>query len=323
MKYFTLFIAIAVQAASASVGQGHGVPVKIDSDGQRLSVSGGLASADGFARMSFDHSEDAFLYDVFDGSIAWTTPGFDRIGGAIGLPLTLQVLSRPDFSESPLVNRWLWHWDASTSHVERTENDRFLALNSEINPVPFTFTFTQFAGPGGTDAIELPMLHHPLEFALDDSLPSPAANGIYGFFARLSSPGLEPSEPILIALNYNVSLERFDEGTEAINRAAGLPGDYDHDVDVDGNDFLVWQRTLGASGGPAADGSLNGVVDGSDLDVWRQNFGRRTDLGSFVAAVPEPGGVSIVIAATTISSCGIRFGRRRGRRRPGSLSDRR
>jgi len=50
------------------------------------------------------------------------------------------------------------------------------------------------------------------------------------------------------------------------------PGDFDGDQDVDGADFLVWQRGLGAS------------HDATDLADWKANFG----AGPAVGAVPEP-----------------------------------
>ncbi|HMO84900.1 MAG TPA: hypothetical protein PKC18_08285, partial [Lacipirellulaceae bacterium] len=45
---------------------------------------------------------------------------------------------------------------------------------------------------------------------------------------------------------------------------------------VDGNDFLIWQRQLGAPAAPrgsGADGNIDGTVDALDLDVWREQFG--------------------------------------------------
>ncbi|HYO26323.1 MAG TPA: glycoside hydrolase family 2 TIM barrel-domain containing protein, partial [Lacipirellulaceae bacterium] len=50
-------------------------------------------------------------------------------------------------------------------------------------------------------------------------------------------------------------------------------GDYDGDQDVDGNDLVVWQRTLGSATDPfaGADGSGNRIVDAADLTAWRQN----------------------------------------------------
>jgi hypothetical protein len=54
-----------------------------------------------------------------------------------------------------------------------------------------------------------------------------------------------------------------------------LPGDYDADADVDGADFLAWQRTLGSPAAPVgsgADGNRSGTVDAADLAVWTSTF---------------------------------------------------
>ena len=72
--------------------------------------------------------------------------------------------------------------------------------------------------------------------------------------------------------------------------AVGIPGDFDLNGSVDGNDFLVWQRSLGSSAsvaGVGADGNGNGVVDASDLAVWRAHFGTSVG-GAATARVPEP-----------------------------------
>ncbi len=52
----------------------------------------------------------------------------------------------------------------------------------------------------------------------------------------------------------------------------GLAGDFDGDGDVDGNDFLVWQRDDATSG---------------NLTVWQDNFGAVASVPA-TAAVPEP-----------------------------------
>lgn len=63
---------------------------------------------------------------------------------------------------------------------------------------------------------------------------------------------------------------------------AGLDGDFDGDGDVDGRDFLRWQR--GQSPNP---------LSASDLAAWRANYG----AGSLIAtatAVPEPGTAALL-----------------------------
>jgi hypothetical protein len=57
---------------------------------------------------------------------------------------------------------------------------------------------------------------------------------------------------------------------------AGMPADFDQDEDVDGFDFLAWQRNIGRTGGATqAQGNANGdaAVTSGDLHMWKQEFG--------------------------------------------------
>ncbi len=72
---------------------------------------------------------------------------------------------------------------------------------------------------------------------------------------------------------------------------ATIPGDFDSDGDVDGADFLVWQRGFG-------DG-----YDVSDLAVWKSNFGAPGALSTAsgaTAAVPEPTSFWLLLTATAM-----------------------
>lgn len=73
---------------------------------------------------------------------------------------------------------------------------------------------------------------------------------------------------------------------------AELPprGDYDRDGQVDGRDFLAWQRAHGAvvsPSGSGADGDRNGVVDAGDLAVWQANFGTSNSTAAAAAVASE------------------------------------
>jgi hypothetical protein len=63
---------------------------------------------------------------------------------------------------------------------------------------------------------------------------------------------------------------------------AGLDGDFDNDGDVDGRDFLRWQR--GQSPNP---------LSASDLAAWKANYGA-SSITAVVTAVPEPNVVVLV-----------------------------
>jgi hypothetical protein len=67
-------------------------------------------------------------------------------------------------------------------------------------------------------------------------------------------------------------------------------GDFDNDGDVDGNDFLKWQRCE----------SPNGLTQ-TDLDAWKANYGPN-GLPA-VAAVPEPATSVLVMLAAASVGC--------------------
>ncbi len=83
-------------------------------------------------------------------------------------------------------------------------------------------------------------------------------------------------------------------------------GDYDYNGVVDGNDFLVWQRSLGtnvATAGTRADGDSSGVIDGGDLLTWQTNFATAV---AATAGVPEPSCGVLAIAALAAARVGRR-----------------
>jgi len=94
----------------------------------------------------------------------------------------------------------------------------------------------------------------------------------------------------------------FNSDAVVINSVSvlNLPdGDYDFDGDVDGEDFLVWQRTFGSTTLAEADGNGNGVVDTADLTVWQTGFNANTALPS-AQSVPEPGTLAIAAVALAV-----------------------
>ena len=90
-------------------------------------------------------------------------------------------------------------------------------------------------------------------------------------------------------------------GNSLFLRVAEHLADFDGDLDVDGRDFLLWQRGFGiTSGATKADGDSNGdgAVDGTDLDNWQIQFGYQiigspSPLGTL--AVPEPAGIALLL----------------------------
>ena len=65
-------------------------------------------------------------------------------------------------------------------------------------------------------------------------------------------------------------------GLLQVSTFSGIPGDFDADGDVDGRDFLIWQRN------PA----VGNLVD------WQANYG--SPLTAAATTVPEPGGITMI-----------------------------
>ncbi len=87
--------------------------------------------------------------------------------------------------------------------------------------------------------------------------------------------------------------------TMSYGTAPPSQGDYDGDGDVDGRDFLFWQRSFGLPAVPAgsgADGNGNGTVDAGDLEIWQNNYGN-PPLSSALAA-SEPGSLGVILASS-------------------------
>jgi len=80
----------------------------------------------------------------------------------------------------------------------------------------------------------------------------------------------------------------------ALGIAPGLDGDFDSDGDVDGADFLAWQR---------------GGADPNDLADWQGNYGASAGGGSsaFATTVPEPS--TVVMALLMLACCPLRRSR--------------
>jgi hypothetical protein len=76
-----------------------------------------------------------------------------------------------------------------------------------------------------------------------------------------------------------------------------VSADFDADLDVDGNDFLLWQRGLGAVNANAThakgNADVDADVDAADLVIWRSQFGAAavtttTTAAALAARADEP-----------------------------------
>jgi subtilisin family serine protease len=119
------------------------------------------------------------------------------------------------------------------------------------------------------------------------SVPAGAnVNQVYARFryGEHSLGGAKPiGTPFGLADLGEVEDYKLSVAVPAVPQVQGLPSDADRDGDVDGNDFLAWQRNVGkTSGATQAQGDANGdgKVSGSDLASWKQSF------GAIVSATP-------------------------------------
>ncbi|HEX6963154.1 MAG TPA: hypothetical protein VF175_14910 [Lacipirellula sp.] len=77
--------------------------------------------------------------------------------------------------------------------------------------------------------------------------------------------------------------------------------DFDGDGDVDGADFLTWQRNLGMSAGQTGgDANNSGTVGAADLGIWQEQFSAAAATAT-IATVPEPGVAGLLLAALLAS----------------------
>jgi hypothetical protein len=96
--------------------------------------------------------------------------------------------------------------------------------------------------------------------------------------------------------DHGLAIDNVSISAGAVNP---VDADFDNDGDVDGRDFLIWQRGFG-TGTTNATGDANGSgsVDGADLAAWQSQY----NGGALVSAstVPEPHGWLLL----AIAGCG-------------------
>lgn len=94
-------------------------------------------------------------------------------------------------------------------------------------------------------------------------------------------------------------IDNFKVEVFGSNAPADESADFDNDGDVDGADFLIWQRGFGGAGQPPSAGDANGDgnVNAVDLAIWKAQFGPAGASAANVGAVPEPAAGLLALAA--------------------------
>ena len=146
-------------------------------------------------------------------------------------------------------------------------------------------------------------LHTHRFFYLDSGNQNATTNpvdGIYLMSMRLKMTGLDPSQPIYFVFGTpgsTLAALRAAETwvtTRVDDLAPDFDADFNDDFVVDGADFLIWQRNLGATNAilAAGDADRDGIVGAGDLAVWQEEFGLSPE--SFPGAISAP--PAIVVA---------------------------
>ncbi|HEX6963008.1 MAG TPA: autotransporter-associated beta strand repeat-containing protein, partial [Lacipirellula sp.] len=130
-----------------------------------------------------------------------------------------------------------------------------------------------------------------LQVMMQAGAPSPTAGDVFDILDFTSAAGAfsSLSLPSLTAGLAWDATSLLATGELSVVTAGGLPGDFDADSDVDGADFLAWQRNMGV-------GSLND---------WKADFGANA-VTPVAGVVPEPAAWALAGMAALLVSGHIR-----------------
>jgi len=163
------------------------------------------------------------------------------------------------------------------------------------------------------------MLHEHGIFFLDNdhdgNNATAAAPGVYLATLRLRTPPLNRSAPFYVVWGTpgttGPSLALLETARSWVQSRTDLlapdfSADFDGDLDVDGADFLTWQRNVGKATGALqiqGDANQDGAINATDLTLVRAQFG--SSLATFPGVpsvpastgVPEPAEVQLLLIA--------------------------
>ncbi len=169
------------------------------------------------------------------------------------------------------------HISDSEGHFYSTPASQFNDLPNlelgEERTVTIQFGLREFRNSG-----------NPIELMTEDPLLGTTSLAI----------GIGTNEDSISTVTISVDKMRIiSEAAPAVDTA-----DFDDDGDVDGDDFLTWQRGLGTTGATLAQGDANDddVVNAQDLAIWKAQFGM-PGASAAVGAVPECSSLALALAA--------------------------
>jgi hypothetical protein len=125
---------------------------------------------------------------------------------------------------------------------------------------------------------------------------------LVGLFDSVIFDGTPVANPLLPGAIGGTHRLAYTPAALLLTTAAPVPGDFDVDGDVDGDDLMVWEGAYGLNALADADG--DGDTDGRDFLAWQRQFGSGVPLEAADSTVPEPRTILLALVAllgTTIS----------------------
>jgi hypothetical protein len=283
----------------STLALGHGHPIQVGIEDERLTVGGGVLDSVGYTSQMFveqDSAGDPQDFADFSGfgpAVYWIVPGFEIRGLEENSGLYLEALARPVKDAIPAEQRVLWYWNPNSSKVETAPSTTQMQLRKSASDNILLTPETLAAPPRTTVAAPLASdmnfhNHDLIWYLLATPLPP---EGAYALFARLTSDVYAPSDPFLVVINNGgLAGSQMIEAATAINAAAvdSLPGDFNHDGTVDAADYTVWRD--GLAGGYTSD----------QYQLWKDHFGQSISSdggGAIATTVPEAGSIPLAIGA--------------------------
>jgi hypothetical protein len=144
-----------------------------------------------------------------------------------------------------------------------------------------------------------------LEVLLDGY--APVSGDVFELFGFASASGaFSFALPSLdVGLSWDTS-ELLATGELSVIESIIEDADFDGDGDVDGRDFLIWQRGFGLTeqeNNSLGDANGDGDVNEGDLAIWQTQYAEPGELNATQTAVPEPSSLVIVGAMLAAFVC--------------------
>ena len=210
-----------------------------------------------------------------------------------------------------------WTWDARVSMQGPQLQTLQAALAGKLADYVLEMDVTYLATslPGGLSDMNMHVSFQPVGGSWTQAFPfadiNSPVNQAFHVEIPLSSFSLPSSASGLeFHIGFDGNWPNGNNATVYIDRIALTDttfvapvedADFDGDGDVDGRDFLAWQRGFG-TGTTLAQGDANGdkTVDATDLAIWQSQYDNPANLASAAAAVPEPGSSVLLLGCAVV-----------------------